>query len=81
METWDATLPALKQMNFEISSAEHGLSEGTIRARSTKNDPVTLSLAYKSARETKVVIRYGVLGDKDASMAVKDKIREMLFGP
>lgn len=81
METWEASEAALKQMNFKISSAEHDLSEGTFRARSAKNDPVTLSLTYKSARETKVVIRHGVLGDKDASMAVKDKIREILFGP
>ena len=79
METWNATLKALKEMNLEIWSSDHGLTSGKISACCTGEQQVTISLQYKSAKETEVVIRVGYLGDKEASMAIKESIRRILF--
>ncbi len=80
VETWDASLAAMGDLGFGIKNAEHGLTSGKIRASAGEDKPVTLSLAYKSTSQTEVVIRVGVLGDEAASLKIKDKIRDRLFG-
>jgi hypothetical protein len=79
METWDATLRALEGMNLQILSKEHDLTAGKIKAKRADKKPVNVSLEYKSAQKTEVVIRAGYLGDQDASMAIKEQIRKELF--
>jgi uncharacterized lipoprotein len=79
METWDATLVALEQMNLVVERTDHDLTKGTIVAKRVDKSPVSVSLEYKSARETEAVIRVGHLGDEKASEAIKDKIRDVLF--
>ena len=79
METWDASLNALKIMNFDIKSKKHDLTTGKIEALRADNKPVAVSLEYKSARETEVKIRVGFLGDLNASEAIKEEIRKELF--
>jgi hypothetical protein len=79
METWDATLTALKGMKHEILSADHDHTSGKIVAYGADERSVTISLAYISAEETEVVIRVGYLGDKQVSMSIKERIREVLF--
>ena len=78
METWDATLMALNQMNIKVESSYHDLTSGKIKAKRGDNERVTISLKYKSAQETEVVIRVGTLGDKNLSMAIKEEIRKVL---
>jgi len=79
METWDATLKAFDRMNLKVESSEHNLTSGKIKGKQADNTPVTVSLEYKSAQETEAGIRIGILGDKNASMAVKEEIRKQLF--
>lgn len=79
METWDATFKAVDQMNIKAGHSDHDLTSGKIKANGADKRPVTISFKYKSARETEVVIRVGCLGDKQVSMAIKDKIKEILF--
>ena len=79
METWDATLKALKKMDLDIWSSDHDLTSGKITACCTEEKQVTISLEYKSAKETEVVIRVGYLGDKEISMTIKETIRQILF--
>ena len=78
METWDATLKALNQMNIKVENSSHDVASGKIKAKRGDNQRVTVSLKYKSAQETEVVIRVGTLGDKNASMAMKEEIRKVL---
>ena len=80
METWDATLKALKEMNMKISLSEHDMTSGKIVARKADNTPVNISIKYKTFKETEAIIRVGPLGDKNASEAIKGKIRAVLFG-
>lgn len=78
METWDATLMALNKMNIKLESSSHDLTSGKIKAKRGDNERVTISLKYKSAQETEVVIKVGTLGDQNASMAIKEEIRKVL---
>lgn len=78
METWDATLKALNQMNIKVESSSHDLTSGKIKAKRDDTERVTVSLSYKSAQETEVVIKVGTLGNQDASMAIKEEIRKVL---
>jgi uncharacterized lipoprotein len=79
METWDATLTALDRMNIKVESSTHDITSGKVRAKRGEKQPVTISLKYKSAKETEVVIKVGYLGDESASMAIKEEIRKVLF--
>ncbi len=75
MDTWDATLAALKEMNLKVESAEHGISSGKIMASYPADEkPVTVRLDYRSAKETRAVIRVGIFGNESVSLVIKDKI-------
>jgi hypothetical protein len=78
METWDSSLQALNQMNLRVLKSPHDTTSGKITARQADGQPVTVSLKYKSAQETEVIIRVGHLGDKNRSMAIKEEIRKIL---
>ena len=79
LKVWEATLTALKKMEFEIESAKHGLAHGEIIAKRPDNTPVTINLEYKSAETTKVIIRVGHLGDKEDSLVIKEQIQKILI--
>lgn len=80
IKAWDASLKALEKMGAEIQSQNHDLTKGTIKAELKEKKSVSISLAYKSAQQTEVVIRVGFFGDKDASDVVQENIRKELFG-
>jgi len=81
IDTWDAALKALKEMEIEIAGATHDMTSGSISGRKADNTPVRIYLKYRTSRETEALIRVGPLGDRDASEAVKENIRKVLFGP
>ncbi len=78
METWDASLKALEEMGLVVLKAEHDLTTGKIKAKRADGKEVTLTFEYKSARTTEVQIRVGIFGDEEASMVIKEKIRQVL---
>jgi Protein of unknown function (DUF3568) len=80
MDTWDAALNALSQMNLKVEKSNHDLNKGEIVARRPDGTGVTISIEYKSPNETQAVIRVGFFGDEAASVAIKEKIREILQG-
>jgi hypothetical protein len=80
MDTWDAALKALSRMNLKVEKSDHDLNKGEIVARRPDGTGVTLSIGYKSSNETEAVIRVGFFGDEAASVAIKEKIREILQG-
>jgi uncharacterized lipoprotein len=79
METWDATLRALEGMNIQVKTKEHDLTAGNIEAKRADKTQVRISVKYKSAKETEMVIRVGIMGDEEASNAIKEEIRKELF--
>ena len=79
IETWDAALKVLEDMNLQIKSQKHDLTAGRVKAKRTDGKDVSIKVKYKSSKETEVKIRVGLFGDQDASMAIKEKIRRELF--
>ncbi|MFP3911906.1 MAG: DUF3568 family protein [Desulfobacteraceae bacterium] len=77
--TWDASRQALKEMDCTIERSQHDITSGTIWAEFQDGKPVNLKLNYESSEKTKVIIRVGVFGEKEASHIVKEKIRKILF--
>jgi len=79
MKTWNATLKALEEMGITVESKKHDPTTGEIVARRADKTTVTISLKYRSPEETEVIIRVGLLGDRNASEVIKEKIRDKLF--
>jgi len=75
---WDASLRALEDLGYTIESAQEGPSAGKVMAKGEDNTPVVVTLAYESDSITKAVIGVGHLGDKDASLAIKEQIQKVL---
>jgi hypothetical protein len=78
-KAWEATLKALEDMESQIQSQKHDITKGTIKGKLKDGKSLSVSLAYKSAQQTEVVIRVGFFGDKDASDVVQENIRKELF--
>jgi len=79
-KTWDASIKALEDLEFTIQEKTERIGSGKISAASSsKGQEVNLSLEYVSPHETEVSIRVGLLGDKNASNVIKDKIGSILF--
>jgi hypothetical protein len=80
MDTWDASIEALENLKIEIKSSNHDATSGMISGRYADNTPVSVSLRYKTSKETEAVIRVGPLGDQKAADKIKEAIRTVLFG-
>jgi hypothetical protein len=80
MKTFDATLTTLKNQDIKVESTDRDLTSAKIVGRRSDKKPVTISLTYRSAKETEVVIRVGHLGNKEESVVLKDEITKVLFG-
>jgi hypothetical protein len=80
IDTWNATLKALEEMQLVMESKKHDLTSAVIVCRRADGKQVNVSLKYQSAKKTEAVIRVGVFGDEAASVAIKDRIRKVLFG-
>ena len=66
-------------MKIRVCRSEYDVTSGKITKKTRTDKPVTISIKYKTAKESEVVIRVGHLGDKDASIEIKEGIREILF--
>ncbi|MFO7985760.1 MAG: DUF3568 family protein [Desulfatiglandaceae bacterium] len=78
-KTWEASRQALKEMGCTIDRSDHDITSGTIWGEFEDGKPVNLKFNYESSEKTKVTIRVGVFGEKEASHIVKEKIRKILF--
>jgi hypothetical protein len=81
METWYNVQTGLKEQGLKIEKIEHDLTQGRILAKRGDDTPVTLSLEYKSSKETEVVIRVGYFGDQEAAKALELELRKYVFKP
>jgi len=75
---WDATLRALEDLEYAIESAQKEPTTGKVMAKGEDDTPVVVTLEYESENTTKAVIRVGHMGDKDASLAIKEQIQKAL---
>jgi hypothetical protein len=75
---WDATLMALEDLGYAIESAQKEPTAGKVMAKSEDGAPVVVTLEYESESITKAGIKVGHMGDKDASLAIKEQIQKAL---
>jgi len=75
---WDATLRALEDLGYAIESAQKEPTAGKVMAKGVDTTPVVVTLEYESENTTKAAIRVGHMGDKDASLAIKEQIQKAL---
>ncbi len=78
-KTWDASVSALENLDYQIYESNKKMTSGTIITTGTLKERIKLSLKYVSLEETEVTIRVGLLGDKAASNKIKDKISALVF--
>ena len=76
--TWDATLGALKDLDFRIIETQKGGAEGDIEAKRIGGDKVKVALSLAGPGATLVKIRVGTFGDEPTSRAISDKIASRL---
>ncbi len=75
---WDATLRALEDLGYVIESAQKEPTAGKVMAKGEDAGPVVVTLEYESESTTRAVIKVGHIGDKDASLAIKEQIQKAL---
>ena len=73
-----ATNKALQQMGYAKIEEKKDGPTTTIVARSTSDTKVTIALGLGGDRMTQVKIRVGLLGDKDLSRGILEKIKAAL---
>ena len=78
-KTWDASVSALENLDYQIYESNKKMTSGTIITTGTLKERIKLSLKYVSLEETEVTIRVGLMGDKAASNKIKDKISDLVF--
>ena len=77
--TWDASIKALEEMEYQIYKRNREMTSGKISTAGSLNERIKISVKYVSLEETEVGIRVGVLGDEVISNKIKDKISDILF--
>lgn len=78
-KTWAAAVEALDKMDIKIEDRNKELTSGKLTALLADGKTLTITLKYQSPQETEAVIRVGLLGDENTSLAIKDEIRKALF--
>ncbi len=78
-KTWDASVKALENLNYQIYERQLKMTSGTILTTGTLKERIKISLKYVSLEETEVSIRVGIVGDEALSTKIKDKITETVF--
>jgi hypothetical protein len=76
--TWDASLAAMRDLQFPVTSQVKDALEGNLTARNAKNTEIKIRLKYVSNASTEVHIRVGTFGDETLSQTILNKIREHL---
>jgi len=78
--TWNATLEAIKDLDFRIIATQKDETEGDIEAKKIGGEKVRIGLSIAGPGTTLVKIRVGIFGDEAASRAISNKIASRLGG-
>lgn len=70
-----ATVAALKEMKLPVLEDRYDHLTARMKSKLATGEDVKISLDSVSASTTKVGIRVGIVGDKDKSQAILDKIK------
>jgi hypothetical protein len=76
--TWEASLAAMGDLQFPVTSQAKDALEGNLTARNAKNTSIKIRLKYLSNTSTELHIRVGTFGDEALSRIILNKIHEHL---
>ena len=76
--TWDASLGAMQDLQFPVTSQAKDALEGNLTARNAKNTEIKIKVKYISNNSTEIYIRVGTFGDQEQSRIILDKIKARL---
>jgi hypothetical protein len=76
--TWDASLAAMQDLQYTVTSQAKDALVGNLTARNANNTEINIKLKYVSNTSTEVHIRVGKLGDETLSRTILSKIKEHL---
>ena len=80
-ETWNATLKACKDLQLNISNQEYNPMESKIEAVAPPDTNVKIQLVARPNQITTVKVRFGLMGNVDASAYFHRRIMEHLGLP
>lgn len=80
-ETWNATLQACKDLQLTINSQEYNPMESKIEATAPPDTNVKIQLVARPNQITTVKVRFGLMGNVDASAYFHRRIMEHLGLP
>ncbi len=75
--TYKAALAACKSLDLKIDDAKKRLSDATVKATDV-DTTVYIDLSSTSSKVTEVSVRYGILGDEQASSRILSAIAKHL---
>jgi hypothetical protein len=75
---WNATLAAMKDLEFPVTSQRKDALEAELTARNASDKKVAIKLKKVSEAATEVHIRVGTLGDEALSRVIMEKIKARL---
>ncbi|MFZ0826827.1 MAG: DUF3568 family protein [Verrucomicrobiia bacterium] len=73
-QTWDASLAAMKDLQFTVTSQSKDALQGDVEARDASNTSISVKLKYVSNTSTEIRIRVGTFGDENMSRIILNKI-------
>ncbi|MGO9584842.1 MAG: DUF3568 family protein [Limisphaerales bacterium] len=76
--TWDATLAAMKDLEFPVTEQAKDALEANLTARNASNTSISVKLKNLSNASTEIRIRVGTFGDESLSRTILNKINSRL---
>jgi len=80
-ETWNATLAAAKDLNLKVATQQYNPMDARIEAIQPPDTNVTVQLLARPNQITTVKVRFGMLGNVDASAYFHRRIMHHLGLP
>jgi hypothetical protein len=77
-QTWDASLAAMKDLEFTVTDKSKDALSGFLAAQSADNKTIKINLKYISKTSTEIRIRVGTFGDENLSRIILNKINSHL---
>lgn len=75
-KAWRATILAVDDLGFVVTSKEKDAVSASLTALTADNKEVKITLNRKADKVTQIAIRVGTFGDESLSRLILDKIRE-----
>ena len=77
-QTWDASLAAMKDLQFPVTNQAKDALQGNLDARNASNTNISIKLKYIFNTSTEIRIRVGTFGDESLSRIILNKINSHL---